>query len=331
LFLFSAAACSPEIPDCERVDVFCVGIVTNIGKITDRSFNQSAWEAALQARTDLGAQVHYIESVDPLDYEKNIGFFAESGFDVIVTVGYSMQEATISAAWFYPNIDFIGIDQVQEYEIADLAGVIFPEDQAGFLAGALASMMSQTHEIGAVCGPDSVPPVWRYGEGYRAGAAYADALNNTVTRVRIIYHPDNDNAFTDPEWGAETAVSLTESGVDILFGCGGITGNAAVNAAAKAGAYVIGVDTDQYLTLPDAAPNMLTSATKLITPAVFELIKRSKEGTFPKGNYFGNAGIAPYHDLENEVPSQVTLVMEQLQVKLSLGLLTTNVPPEKPE
>jgi hypothetical protein len=94
-------------------------------------------------------------------------------------------------------------------------------------------------------------------------------------------------------------------GADAIFGCGGITGNGAITAAAQAGAYAIGVDTDQYLTLPEAAPRMLSSAMKLITPGVFDLIKLSKEGNFPSGNYFGDAGYAPFHDLDSEVPADV--------------------------
>ncbi len=151
-----------------------------------------------------------------------------------------------------------------------MTGLNFPEDQAGFLVGALAAMMSQSHKIGAVCGTDVVPPVWRYGEGYKAGAAYADLKKSTTTEVFVVYHSDVgfDKTFTDPEWGAQTAKSMMDQGADAIFGCGGITGNGAITAAAQAGKYAIGVDADQYLTLPEAAPRMLSSAMKLITPGV---------------------------------------------------------------
>jgi len=70
---------------------------------------------------------------------------------------------------------------------------------------------------------------------------------------------------------------------------------------------------------------------KLITPAVYELIRLSKEGEFPRGNFYGNAGIAPFHDLENEVPANVRLQIEDIRIRLTNGLLTTDVPPVKPE
>ncbi|HUE98244.1 MAG TPA: hypothetical protein VMN99_03255, partial [Anaerolineales bacterium] len=100
--------------------------------------------------------------------------------------------------------------------------------------------------------------------------------------------------------------------------------------AAQAGAYAIGVDTDQYLTLPEAAPRMLSSAMKLIVPGVFDLVSLSREGNFPSGNYFGDAGYAPYHDLEGEVPADVKATMEQINAGLLDGSITTDVPPVKP-
>lgn len=325
-------ACVPATFDCTSENVFCVGLVTDIGKINDKSFNQAAWEGVQRAQQELGGQfqVQYIETVDPKDYDKNLAAFGDLGYDVIVTVGFALGDATLDAAAKYPAMDFIGVDQFQTETIAGVAGLNFPEDQAGFLVGALAAMMSKSHRIGAVCGPDGVPAVWRFGEGYKAGAAYADELKSTTTDVFVIYHSDDDRAFVDPEWGAETAGAMMNQGADVIFGCGGLTGNGAIRAAAQAGAYVIGVDSDQYLTLPEAAPRMLSSAMKLITPGVSELIKLSREGAFPSGNYFGDVSYAPFHDLENEVPADVKAEMEKINAGLLDGSIETKVPASKP-
>ncbi|HEX5838915.1 MAG TPA: BMP family ABC transporter substrate-binding protein [Anaerolineales bacterium] len=326
-------ACAPAQADCTDEEVFCVGLVTDVGKINDKSFNQSAWEGVQRAESELGATVQYIETTDAKDYAKNIGTFGDAGYDVIVTVGFALGEATAAAAATYPEVDFIGVDQFQAETVDGVAGLNFPEDQAGFLVGALAAMMSESNKIGAVCGTDAVPPVWRFGEGYKAGAAYADGMSGDTTEVFVVYHSDVgfDKTFTDPEWGASTAKSMMDQGADAIFGCGGITGNGAITAAAQAGAYAIGVDTDQYLTLPEAAPRMLSSAMKLITPGVFDLIKLSQEGNFPSGNYFGQAGYAPFHDLESEVPDDVKATMEQINAGLLDGSITTDVPPVKPQ
>jgi basic membrane protein A len=329
-------ACGPTTPDCTSEDVLCVGLVTDVGKIDDKSFNQSAWEGVKQAETELGAIVNYIETIDSKDYDKNISTFADEGYDVIVTVGFGMGDATAISAAKYPNVDFIGVDQFQAWEydddasndIANVAGLNFPEDNAGFLVGALAAMMTKTGKIGSVCGTDAVPPVWRFGEGYKAGAAYIDP----AVEVFVVYHNDVgfDKTFLDPEWGKQTAESMIDQGADVIFGAGGKTGNGAVEAAAQAGVYAVGVDSDQYFTLPNAASRMLSSAIKLITPGVFDLIKLSKEGSLPTGNFFGAAGYAPFHDLDAEVPADVKAKMDEIAAQLLDGTLKTNVPPVKP-
>jgi len=324
-------------PDCTKADVFCVGLVTDVGKVDDKSFNQSAWEGVKQAETDLGAYVQYIETADSKDYAKNIATFGDAGYDVIVTVGFGLGEATAAAAVLYPDIKFIGVDQDQyawlydddtTNDIPNLVGLVFPEDQAGFLVGSLAAQMTKTGKIGGVFGTDAVPPVWRFGEGYRAGALYI----NPNIEIFIVYHSDVgfDKTFTDPEWGATTAKSMIDKGADVIFGGGGKTGNGAVVAAVEAGVYGIGVDADQYYTLPEAQAKLLSSAMKLITPGVFDLVKVTKEGAFVPGNFYGKTGFAPYHDVAADVPAAVDAKMKEIDAALLDGSLTTGVPPVKP-
>ncbi len=322
-------ACAPSAPDCSKPDVFCVGLVTDVGKVDDKSFNQSTWDGVKLAEKELGAHVQYIETTDAKDYAKNLATFADAKYDVIVTVGFNMGEATVAAANQYPDVKFIGVDQFQAVETPGVVGLNFPEDHAGFLVGALAAMMSKTKKIGSVCGTDAVPPVWRFGEGYRAGAAYIDP----AVEVTVIYHNDVgfDKTFTDPEWGKTTAISMIDKGVDVVFGAGGKTGNGALLGAAEKGVYAIGVDTDQYFTVPEAQKVLLSSAMKLLTPGTFELIKMAKAGNFPVGNYFGKAGYAPFHDVDSQVPADVKAKMEELAKALVDGSLKTGVAPVKPE
>jgi basic membrane protein A len=330
MVLTACGASAPTAEDCSKEEVFCVGLVTDVGKINDKSFNQSAWEGVQKSQADGVADVvQFIETSDAKDYAKNIAQFGDAGYDVIVTVGFGLGEATAAAAATYPSVRFIGVDQFQAETVAGVSGLNFPEDNAGFLVGALAAMMSESHKIGAVCGTDVVPPVWRFGEGYKAGAAYADGMNGTTTEVFVVYHSDVgfDKTFTDPEWGAQTAKSMMDQGADAIFGCGGLTGNGAITAAAQAGAYAIGVDTDQYLTLPEAAPRMLSSAMKLITPGVADLIAATKDGSIADGNVFGAAGYAPFHDLDGDVPAEVKAAMEEINAGLLDGSITTGVAP----
>lgn len=307
-----------------------VGLVTNFGKVDDKSFNQSSWEGVQCAQKDLGAEVKFIETTDPKDYDKNIAQFADANYDVIVTVGFALGEATVNAAKKYPKIKFIGVNHLLflDKTIDNLAALIFEEDKAGYLAGALAALMSKTGKIGAVLGTDAVPPVWRFGEGYRTGAK---AVKPNI-EVTIVYHNDVgfDKTFTDPEWGKTTAQSMIDKGVDVVFGAGGKTGNGALLGVAEKGKLAIGVDTDQYFTVPEAQKALLSSAMKLLTPGVCDLIKAAQNNTFKGGNVVGKVGLAPFHDLDSQVPADVKAKLEDIRKGLDSGTIKTNVPPAKP-
>ena len=138
--------CSPSEPDCAKPENFCIGLVTDVGRVNDKAFNQLAWEGIEQAEHDLGAHAQYIETVDSRDFDKNIASFAKAGLRLsIVTVGSGQRAVTTDAAVKYPEINFIGVDQFHDTGKSapqNLTGLIFAEDQAGFLAGALAAQMT---------------------------------------------------------------------------------------------------------------------------------------------------------------------------------------------
>ena len=311
--------------DCPGADAFCIGLVTDTGKVDDKSFNQSAWEGALEAAAATGGYAKYVETVDPKDYENNINQFVQGGYDVIITVGFLMGEATVAAAQANTGVAFIGVDQFQGEAIPNLTGLVFNEDKAGYAAGYLAGLMTKTNKIGAVLGTDTVPPVVLFGEGYKAGALAA----NPAVDVTLVYHEPN-NAFNDPEWGAAESQKQLEQGADIIFGAGGNTGNGALIEIAKApGAgesiFCIGVDTDQYNTVPQAAKCLLTSAEKKLTLGTKDLVVLAKDGKAPGGNFFGLTGLAPYHDTEAAVPDDVKKKVEEVIAGLDAGTIATDV------
>ena len=322
------AACGgggTEEVDCSTEDAFCVGLVTDVGEVDDKSFNQSAWEGVQQAGEELDAKVEFIETGDAKDYAANIGLFADQNYDVIVTVGFALGEATAEAAAKYPDIDFIGVDQFQVEAMDNYAGLIFPEDKAGFQAGALAAMLSENGTIAAVLGTDLVPPVVAFKEGYEGGAKYINPDINLITT----YHPGGmDVAFTDPEWGATTAKQAIDQGADVVFGAGGKTGNGAlIEVAGVDGAFCIGVDSDQWETVPEAHNCLVSSAMKLITPGVFNLVKLSNEGNLPGGNFVGQTGLAPFHDLDSQVSQEVKDKLADIEAGLDDGSIDTGYNP----
>lgn len=304
--------------------------MTDVGRVNDRSFNQSAWEGVVQAGQQLGLKegedYKYIETQDSKDYADNIQQFVDAGFNVIVTVGFALGEATIAAAKENPDIYFIGVDQFQVEGLSNLTGLVFHEDQSGFLAGALAAQLSKTGIIAAVLGTDLVPPVVAFKEGYEAGARYI----NPDIRIISTYHPGEiAQAFTDPEWGAATAKQALDQGADVIFGAGGITGNGALQEVASApGAgtdvFCIGVDTDQWEMLPAARPRLVSSAMKMITPSVVDLILTyANEGKMTAGNYFGAAALAPFHDFEDKISQEVKDKLAEIAAALEDGSLST--------
>ncbi len=320
------AAPVEEEVDCAAEDVWCFGVVTDVGRIDDKSFNQSAWEGAQQAAEVLGAaEVNYIETTNATDYGANIDLFAAQGYDVIITVGFALGEATAAAAATYPDIDFIGVDQFQAETIANYTGLIFNEDKAGYLAGVLAASLSESGTIASVLGTDLVPPVVAFNEGYMNGAMSVNPDINIIAT----YHPGGlDVAFTDPEWGATTAQQAIDQGADVVFGAGGQTGNGGlIQAAGAEGVWCIGVDSDQWETVPEAHPCLVSSAMKLITPGVVDLATMAVNGEFPGGNFFGAVGLAPFHDHDAAVPQEVKDLLETTNAGLLDGSISTGYNP----
>lgn len=327
------AACGAAEPDCGSEEVLCIGVVTDVGEIDDKSFNQSAWEGVQQAEAELGAQIDYIETRDAKDYAANMGLFLDQNFDIIVTVGFALGDATTEAATANADTYFIGVDQFQACQFdetvecpANLVGLIFNEDVSGFLAGALAAMLSESGTIAAVLGTDLVPPVVAFNEGYASGAVYV----NPDIEVIATYHPGGlDVAFTDPEWGATTTAQAIDNGADVIFGAGGKTGNGAlIEAAATEGMYCIGVDSDQWETVPEAHSCLVSSAMKLITPGVFDLVSAWVNGeAVAGGNFWGGAALAPFHDFDASISQEIKDAMVEIEAGLADGSISTGYTP----
>lgn len=323
---FLLAACNQPARDCARPEVFCVGLVTTYGKVDDHGLNQSAWEGVQQALNEgLIDKANFIETVDARDRVKNMRVFLNDGYDLIVAVGISMDEDTRLAADEWPDRHFIGVDQPQEESRPNLAGLVFPEDQGGFLAGVLAALTSQTGKVAALCEVESLPSMWRYCEGFHVGVSYAEP----DLRARVLYKSEGGTAelFNDPAWGVEQALFMLNGGVDILFAAGGETARAALETAAARGVYVIGADEDMFYQLENA-DFVLSSAVKQAGPGVYALIRLAAEGQFPAGERRGEYALGPYHSLERQVPPTVRERLEQIRINLANGSIQTGVPAE---
>ena len=311
-----------------------VGLVTDVGGVNDKSFNQSAWDGVRKAMKDLGVEAKFIESKQPTDYEKNIDQFATENYNVIISVGYLMGDATAVKAKQYPNIQFGIIDYAYfpakagdpDPYAGDLKGVtslMFQEDQVGFLAGVVAAGVSKSGTVCTVSGME-VPPVVRYVVGYQNGAKWM----NPSAKALNVYIP----SFTDPAKGKEVGQTMIGQGCDVVFGVGGNTGNGGLLAAKEKGLAAIGVDVDQYLTYPEVKDALVTSAMKNVDVAVYEYLKAVAGGTSKPGIVtatIGNdgMGLAPYHDWDSKVPQAVKDKVDEATKGLKDGTLQTGYKP----
>lgn len=318
-----------------------IGLVTDTGGVNDKSFNQSAWAGVQKAGTDFGFDVKFIESKQPTDYEKNIDQFAASGYDVIVTVGFLMGDATAAKAKQYPNIKFAIIDNqyfptkgvaycdetkkdcYADGGLTNVTSLMFQEDQVGFLAGVLAGGMTKTGTVCTVSGME-IPPVVRYVVGYQNGAKW---IKPDVKSLNV-YIP----SFVDPAKGKETGQSMISQGCDVVFGVGGNTGNGGLLAAKEKNLMAIGVDVDQYNTYPEVASALITSAQKNVDTAVYNYLKAISTGTAKAGALTANVqnggvGLAPYHDWDSKIPQAVKDKVTAALAGLKDGSIKTGYTP----
>ena len=333
----------------QDVEIESVCLVSDIGSVTDGTFNQFAHEGAVRATDEFGLAYSYIESKEQsnIEYTTNIGRCVSDGNDVVVTVGFSMGEATLAAAIANPDVYFIGVDQGVGPDAdgnpapTNYAGYLFREDQAGFLAGALAAQMTAVGDYAAPEGEPEViagvygveiPPVIKYRNGYEQGAK----LINPDIHVLGTYIP----SFTDKVQGGATANQYIGEGADVIFGAGGQTGTGGIQEAAPKGTLVIGVDQDEFVTSflngdTPGAENVISSAVKRVDQAVYLAIKALYEGgaDFPGG---GNAvlgaandgvGFAEPHLAADKIPAEVTARMNEILQGLKDGTIVTGVDP----
>ena len=321
-----SASTAGDAASCGDTETFCIGLVLEAGVINDGAFNEAAWEGVQEAAAATGGVAEYLASTDSASYVENLNEFGSLGFDVVVASGVGQPEATIEAATAHPDTRYIGISQDMTDGPSNATGLLFRDDEAGYAAGYLAGLMTKTGTVGAVLGPEAVTPLKRFGEGYRLGALAA----RPDATVIMSYNNDSADAFNDPQWGAATATQQIADGADVIFGAGGTTGIAALETVAQSpGAgtslFCIGIDVDQYETVPDARPCLLTSAEKLITAGISDLIIAIHAGQTPAQNVEGEIGLAPYHDVEAQVPGSVKEQIDTVVAGLIDGSISTGV------
>ena len=156
---------APGTSSCADADEFCVGLVLQSGTVDDGGFNEAAWEGVRDGAIATDGVATYLESTDADSYATNLDDLASRGYDVVVTTGVDVPQVTVTAAEDHPATRFIGISQDMSNGPANATGLLYRDDEAGYLAGYLAGLMTQSGTVSAVLGSESVVPLKRFGEG----------------------------------------------------------------------------------------------------------------------------------------------------------------------
>jgi basic membrane protein A len=309
-----------------------VGMVSDVGGIDDASFNQNTWEGLKRAQDELGVQSQFIESQAQADYEKNITEFGEQDYNLIITVGFLLGDATSKMAAQYPDTYFSIVDFAYDPPISNVQGIIFNTDEAafpvGYLAAAWADMKDPADpQVGYVAGMQ-IPTVEIFIVGYENGVKYYNEQKGKDVKFKGVYVGD----FEAPDQGKIQGQSLIDEGVDVIFGVGGKTGNGGLAAAKENGKWGVGVDVDQYYTLPNEKDILITSTMKRLDNAVYGVVESLVKGQFKGGtNYVGTlsnggVGLAPYHDFESQIPDDLKTEIANIQKGIIDGSIKTGWP-----
>ena len=297
-----------EAPAAAPAEKIKVGMVTDVGGVNDKSFNQTSWEG-LQALDPEVFEVNYLESKTDADYQTNINTFIDEEYDLIICVGFMLANATMEAAEANPDQLFAIIDDATCAELPNVACLMFAQEQASYLVGLVAGSVTESKTVGYVQGMVS-DAMNQFGVGYIAGVLEA------CPEASVLQY--NANNFGDIAGGATAAKDMITKGADVVYHAAGGTGIGVINACAEEGVYAIGVDTDQA---PLAPEYVITSAMKRVDVAAQDISKAVAAGEFEAGVHLydlsnGGVDLSPTRDL---IPAEVLEMVEAAKAKVIAG------------
>ena len=312
---------------CAQTGSTSVGLVSNRPVVDDQGFVWMSHQGLLRAETELGVNGTLYTSTNSAQYQPNLQQCSDDGNDLCISVGFEMADATLSAAQANTNTHFAIVDFSWDSYPDNLRGIVFAADEAGYLAGTLAGLMTDSDLIGVIGGAP-IPRVDQFVAGYRNGA---QCLSPSVT-VLVNYAYD----FESPALGAELAQDMIGQGADVIFAPAGPTGAGAVLTATQSGVWGIGVDSDFYVTVFESgtvngSEKLLTSAMKRADNVVFDTIEDVVSDTFTPGTALydleaDGVGLAPFHDADPYVSQSVRDTLQDVEQGIIDGTIDVQHP-----
>ncbi len=316
-----AAGAASSSPRSTSAKPFIV-LVTDVNQLNDHGFNQLAYQGLLRAERQLGIHGAVYQSASAAAYIPNLATAARKGAALVISVGFDQANAIAAAAKQFPKTHFAIIDVDQASltgKPKNVEGLVFKEQEVGYLAGYLAGLVEKQHggknTIGSV-GGQKQPPVDRYIAGYRAGAAAADP------GIKLLNSYSQD--WVDQAKCKQAALDQISAGANIVFQVAGGCGLGALDAAKQKGVWGIGVDADQsYL-----GKEVLTSAMKRVDTSVLATIKQVLAGSFAGGTNsvfsLKNNGVA-LGAISPKVPKADVAKVQQIAKEIATGKIK-NIP-----
>ena len=293
-----------------------VGLITDAGQLNDRGFNQLAYEGLKRAQSELGVEGRVLESRSAAEYVPNMTTLVRQDYDLIIGVGFAQGDAIATAARQFPDTKFVIIDVDQSTlkgAPENVVGMLFHEEQVGYLAGYLAGLSAKRHEgadvVGSV-GGFKEPPVDRFIAGYQAGAEAA------APGVKTLNGYSSD--WEDQAKCKELALNQIQAGAEVVFQVAGACGLGALDAARERDVWGIGVDADQSF----LGEHVLTSALKKVDEAVFRVIQSVQDGTWQGGRNLtlgleeDGVGLGTVSD---QVPEEDVEALETVRERIAAG------------
>ena len=318
LALLSAFPFALAMPGCGRrherpkPGQLTLAMVTDVGGLGDRSFNDSAYRGLLESRAGLDAFIKVLQSKSAADYQPNLTVLSEGRFAMIYAIGFLMGDDLQQVAQQFPAQRYAIVDDVVAEP--NVVSLTFKEEDGSFLAGALAAMVSKTRRVGFIGGAD-IPLIRKFEAGYAAGVREIDPSMHVDVKYA--------GSFDDVPAGKEIANILFNGGADIIYTAAGKVGLGAIDAVKSRpqGYYIIGVDSDQDALAPG---KILTSMVKHVDVAVFDVAqaiarRRPIAGHLVFGLRENGVGLTDFRYTRGAVTAAALARLSSLRARIASG------------
>ncbi len=330
IILSLLASCSRKDPgEPPQIPPPKVGLISGVGGFNDRGFNQLALDGLERIALDHNLQTAHLESRDTSDFGPNIDSLVYSGYNLIILLGYEAAYAVKRAAILHPEVNFVLLDYSETVIPSNLVYVVFRVDESAFLCGFIAAywawLKDPVDPVAGWIGGMDIPVIQQFRTGYEGGVRYfCDRYGKTVGTAGYF-----TGTFDDTLQGARLADSLILHGADVIFPFAGKSGNGALYKVKENGKWGIGVDFDQYVSIPEVSGILLTSCLKKMDNCVYNIINHVEvDGFTGKRVYYGDlttvdVEIAPFHDYDALIPDSIKTEVNAIRASIKNGTIHT--------